>query len=59
MILDSFRGNVLKRALFDRYGLPVFVVVSANGKRKRFSGETAYQDAQRHFNDLNLKVLYS
>ena len=54
MILDSFRGNVLKRALFDRYGLPVFVVVSANGKRKSFSGETAYQDAQRHFDDLNL-----
>ena len=58
MILDSFKGIVLKEAMFTRYGLPVYIVL-ANGKRKSFSGETGYSDAQRYFNDLSIKALYS
>lgn len=58
MILDSFKGNVLREALFTKFDLPVYVVIAANGKRKQFSGETGYMDAQRYFNDVNLKALY-
>ena len=58
MLLDSFKGNVLREALFTKFDLPVYVVTAANGKRKQFSGETAYMDAQRYFNDLNLGMIY-
>lgn len=60
MILDSFKGNVLKQTLFTQYGLPVYCVIPAkgNGTRQYFNGETGYTDAQRYFNDVNLKALY-
>lgn len=51
MILDQFKGVTLKEALFTRFNLPVYVVLDGV-KRKTFSGETAYADAQRYFNDL-------
>lgn len=54
MIIDQAHGITLKEALFTRFDLPVYVVL--NGvKRKTFSGETAYADAQRYFNDLVLE----
>lgn len=57
MIIDQAHGITLKEALFTRFDLPVYVVL--NGvKRKTFSGETAYADAQRYFNDLVLKKVY-
>lgn len=57
MILDQAHGITLKEALFTRFDLPVYVVL--NGvKRKTFSGETAYADAQRFFNDLVLEKVY-
>lgn len=57
MILDQAHGITLKEALFTRFDLPVYVVL--NGvKRKTFSGETAYADAQRYFNDLVLEKVY-
>ncbi len=57
MILDQVHGITLKEALFTRFDLPVYVVL--NGvKRKTFSGETAYADAQRYFNDLVLEKVY-
>lgn len=57
MIIDQAHGITLKEALFTRFDLPVYVVL--NGvKRKTFSGETAYADAQRHFNDLVLDKMY-
>jgi hypothetical protein len=60
MILDEFQGNVLKETLFMQYGLPVYCVIPAkgNGTRQYFRGETAYQDAQRYFNDVNLRAVY-
>lgn len=57
MIIDQAHGITLKEALFTRFDLPVYVVL--NGvKRKTFSGETAYADAQRYFNDLVLDKVY-
>jgi hypothetical protein len=57
MIIDQAHGITLKEALFTRFDLPVYVVL--NGvKRKTFSGETAYADAQRYFNDLVLAKVY-
>lgn len=57
MIIDQAHGITLKEALFTRFDLPVYVVL--NGvKRKTFSGETAYADAQRYFNDLVLEKVY-
>lgn len=57
MVLDQAHGITLKEALFTRFDLPVYVVL--NGvKRKTFSGETAYADAQRYFNDLVLEKVY-
>ena len=57
MILDQAHGITLKEALLTRFDLPVYVVL--NGvKRKTFSGETAYADAQRYFNDLVLEKVY-
>lgn len=57
MIIDQAHGITLKEALFTRFDLPVYVVI--NGvKRKTFSGETAYADAQRYFNDLVLEKVY-
>mgnify|MGYP000876424176 FL=1 len=57
MILDQAHGITLKEALFTRFDLPVYVVLNCV-KRKTFSGETAYADAQRYFNDLVLEKVY-
>ena len=59
MILDSFRGNVLKQALFFQGGLPVYCVIPAkgNGRREYFHGETAYADAQEAFNIANQRAM--
>ncbi len=59
MILDQAYGVTLKQALFTRFELPVYVVVNFDGRRKQFSGETAYSDAQRYFNDLVLVRVYN
>jgi hypothetical protein len=57
-ILDTAHGVVLKQALFTRYGLPVYFVVDGLSRRS-FSGETAYADAQREFNDRVLEKMYA
>lgn len=58
MILDQAYGVTLKQALFTRFELPVYVVIGHDKKRKQFSGESAYTDAQRFFNDLVVGRMY-
>jgi len=59
MVLDTFMGNVLKEAAFTQYGLPVYVVIPAKGRRKTFKGESAYDDAQRYYGDLNVAARFA
>lgn len=55
MLIDSYQDVDLIESDRQVYGLPVYVVIDNKPRKpkiKHFTGETAYQDAQRYMSDL-------
>jgi hypothetical protein len=57
-VLNQAEGHILAEAQGTAYGLPIYAVIPHGGKTKRFTGETAYHDAQRLFYDLVVQSTY-